>query len=118
MSNSAVTKTSNELSYDAKTIVTVVLLISVYPLGLVFMFLWMKWPLWVKLLVALPIALLVCIAVLGILAAIVLIAVNPAAQIEKAQCQEKCMMYKDASVCVQECLDGNTTMLEGEILPD
>ena len=47
--------TSNdELSYDAKTIITIVLLIGFYPVGLVLMYLWMRWPVWLKVLLTLP----------------------------------------------------------------
>jgi hypothetical protein len=43
------------ISEDTKTIIVVLLLIFAYPVGLVFMFLWMKWQTWVKVLVLTPI---------------------------------------------------------------
>lgn len=71
------------MSYDTKTIIVILLLVFVYPLGLVFMLMWMKWPTWVKVLIALPVGLIV-LAFLGIIAVGMLAAVNPKAQIEKA----------------------------------
>jgi len=49
------------LGYDVKTLITVFLLVMVYPVGLVMMFVWMKWNKWVKLLVVLPALLAVII---------------------------------------------------------
>ncbi len=43
-----------DLSYDTKTLITVLMLVTVYPVGLVLMLVWMKWNKWVKFLVALP----------------------------------------------------------------
>ena len=42
-------------SYDTQIIITVLLLLFVYPLGLIFMWAWMKnWPTWVKVVISLP----------------------------------------------------------------
>lgn len=42
-------------SYDTQMIVTILLLIFIYPLGLVFMWAWMRsWPIWVKIAISLP----------------------------------------------------------------
>lgn len=52
---------ASEMSTDTKTIIVVLLLIFVYPIGVIFMWIWMKWwPTWVKILLTLPIIL--CIA--------------------------------------------------------
>lgn len=45
---------NQEMSQDTKTIVTVLLLAFAYPIGLIMMFVWTKWPVWVKTLVVLP----------------------------------------------------------------
>ncbi len=45
---------STYLRYDVKTMITVFLLVTVYPVGLVMMFVWMKWPNWLKALILLP----------------------------------------------------------------
>lgn len=45
-------------TYDTQMIITILLLLFVYPLGLVFMWAWMKtWPLWLKLIISLPLLL-------------------------------------------------------------
>ncbi|MFZ2152871.1 MAG: hypothetical protein WAV41_02325 [Microgenomates group bacterium] len=71
------------LSEDTKTIIVVLLLILVYPVGLILMFVWMKWPMWVKLLVALPTS-LIFLAIVGIMVVGVLAGVNPRLQMDKA----------------------------------
>lgn len=46
---------SNGPSYDTQMIVTVLLLVFIYPVGLIFMWAWMKtWPIWLKLIISLP----------------------------------------------------------------
>ncbi len=54
---------NNGLSEDAKTLITVLLLLFAYPAGLIMMFIWMKWPTWVKLLIAFPVTLLLIIVI-------------------------------------------------------
>ena len=56
-------------TYDTQMIVTILLLIFVYPLGLIFMWAWMRnWPIWLKIVVSLPFVLAVCIIILMMLA--------------------------------------------------
>jgi protein-S-isoprenylcysteine O-methyltransferase Ste14 len=45
---------TQEISEDTKTLITVLLLVFAYPVGLVMMFVWTKWPGWVKVLIVLP----------------------------------------------------------------
>lgn len=46
---------SQGASYDTLMIITTLLLIFVYPLGIAFMWAWMKtWPTWVKVVITLP----------------------------------------------------------------
>lgn len=48
--------TAEELSYETKLVIVVLLLLFVYPLGLVFMWFWMKnWPTWLKEIISLPV---------------------------------------------------------------
>ena len=56
-SRSVKRSTSNsEISYDTQMIVTVLLLIFVYPLGVIFMWAWMRnWPVWLKIIITLPV---------------------------------------------------------------
>lgn len=67
MTKKIIKKEDSELSYDTKTLVTIILLITVYPVGVVLMFVWMNWNKWIKFLIVLPLA-LVCIVPLIILA--------------------------------------------------
>lgn len=47
---------NKEISYDTQIIVTVLLLIFVYPLGIIFMWAWMRnWPIWLKIIITLPV---------------------------------------------------------------
>ena len=45
------------LSEDTKTVVVIVTLLLAYPVGLILTWLWMKWPAWVKVILALPVIL-------------------------------------------------------------
>jgi len=56
------------LSYDAKTIITVFLLVTAYPIGIILMFLWMDWPTWLKVLVVSPILVLGAASLMAIFA--------------------------------------------------
>lgn len=47
-----------ELSYETRVIITILLLLFVYPVGLIFMWWWMKnWPLWLKIIITIPLVL-------------------------------------------------------------
>ena len=58
---------------NSNTIVAILLLWLLYPLGLIFMWVKTKWPVWVKILVTLP----VILTIIGLALAIVLIVNNP-----------------------------------------
>ena len=92
-------------SEETKTIVTVLLLIFAYPIGLIVAWVWPKWRWWVKLLISIP----VVFFILAILSVFTLIAINPAAQIQKAakaQYMNECVkMYTQ-----QECEDEYSNM--------
>jgi hypothetical protein len=74
-------KHQSGMSQDTKTIITVLLLVVVFPLGIIFMWVWMKWPIWVKLILTIPFAIIPTIAVL---LAITLVAINPSKQFTQA----------------------------------
>lgn len=61
-----------ELSNDTKTLITVLCLVTVYPVGLILMFVWMKWEKWLKFLVALPALLALLVPIVVFLAAVIL----------------------------------------------
>jgi len=60
-----------KLSYDTQTMITVFLLVTVYPIGLVTMFKWMKWPVWLRVLVLSPLIFLGVIIFVAIVAAVI-----------------------------------------------
>lgn len=64
---------SGELSRDTKTLITVICLVTIYPVGLILMFAWMKWNKWIKFLVALPIFMLLFVFAIMALGAGVLL---------------------------------------------
>jgi len=46
------------LSQDTRTILVVLTILLAYPVGLILMFLWMRWPTWLKLIISLPVLLI------------------------------------------------------------
>ncbi len=57
---------ASEMTTDTKTIIVVLLLIFVYPVGAIFMWVWMKWwPLWIRILLTLPFILGVLCMIFG-----------------------------------------------------
>lgn len=88
-------------SEDTKTLVTVLLLIFVTPIGLLVMFFWPKWKWWVKLLVAVPAILAAGFMAIFLLGA--LVAVNPSKQIERAECMNKCTETNTTTECTEMC---------------
>lgn len=67
-------------SEDTRTIVTVILLIFAYPIGLIVMWVWTHWPKWLKIILSLPVILFF----IGMLATIVLLVANPTKKIDKS----------------------------------
>ncbi len=54
---------SSELSYDTKVVLTVLLLLFLYPVGLILMWVWGLWPTWVKVLISLPVLFFILVIV-------------------------------------------------------
>jgi len=93
------------ISYDTKTLIVVLTLIFVYPVGLLLMFLWMKWRWWIKLLIALPVTFIVLILA-GAFAVGFLATVNPGASFQKGQCVAKCneiTIQEERGQCIALC---------------
>lgn len=44
-------KQDTDISYETKTIIVILLLLFVLPAGIVLMWFWMKWPIWLKVLI-------------------------------------------------------------------
>lgn len=66
-----------------KTALTIVSLILFFPLGILFMILWMKWPSWVK--VVIVVGYLVMFGIVAVLSAMILISIDPAKQVKAAR---------------------------------
>ena len=98
-------ETHQEMSHDTKTIITVLLLIFVYPVGLIIMWMWMhNWPKWVRTLISLPVLLIV----LGIIAAIVLAVMNPYAKIQKTIPYNNSSYFKPTSTPIPTVIPTST----------
>ncbi len=86
---------NNELM---KTVVTVLLLIFIYPIGVIVSWFLPKWKWWVKLLVSLPLVLGFVMITLGF----ALIAMNPSSQLEKAKYISECAKTYTQEECAQK----------------
>lgn len=93
-----------EMSTDTKTIITILLLIFVYPVGLILMWAWTGWKTWVKILISLPVILVACIPLsIGLLAML-----NPGQSIRKAECVKQCQNSTNPQ-CLSSCLNNLPT---------
>ncbi|HLL61382.1 MAG TPA: hypothetical protein VK338_06715 [Candidatus Nitrosocosmicus sp.] len=95
--------TSNELSYDTKTIIVVLTLIFVYPIGLILMYAWMKWPGILKFAVMIPIYIMILALVLSLSASSS--KYNFINSSDKDQCTKACEVSSNGNECVKECLN-------------
>lgn len=95
-------------SEDTKTIVTVLLLIFIYPIGVIVMWFWTKWPLWLKILLSV-LALPIILVVIGFIAATVLVASNPEIQ-KLAECMTVCKEKTPEADCESYCANPEPTM--------
>jgi len=100
-------KTTNGLSYDMKTLVVILLPIFLYPIGVILMYAWMKWAVWVKALVTLPLVLILLVFGISFLWGLSS-TVSPAIQIRKGQCTAQCETAVDKTACIQTCLNSST----------
>ncbi len=87
---------------DNKELVVILLLIFFYPLGLILMFAWTKWPKWLKITVlllgVLPIILLL------IMSGIVISSINPAKQMDRAKLSAMQASVQSACSTVNYCM--------------
>ncbi len=75
---------SSGMSEDTKAIITILLLIFVFPVGIVMMWVWMKWPVWVKILITF-VAIIPLFIIVGAISAIVLVSINPLERTREAR---------------------------------
>lgn len=95
-------------SESTKTIVTILLLLFVTPIGVIVMWFWPKWKTWVKVLITLLCLIPFAIIFLAIMGTVALIAVNPSTQFAKANdTQRKNDISMIASAVIQYEADNN-----------
>lgn len=82
-----------------KTVATILTLIFFWPVGLIFMFLWMKWPVWLK--VVITILLVISLPFVFIFFAAALIAINP----KEAQDRARDSYRMQAGIKIQSILN-------------
>lgn len=87
--------------HQTRTILVIIALFLFYPLGLILMYTLTNWKGWVKFLITLPVVLFI----IGLVAAVVLVAVDPAGQIQKAECVSKCQESSDVQACIAQCIE-------------
>lgn len=85
---------------NTNSILTLLLLIFVYPIGVIVMWLWTKWAKWVKVLVTAPIVLIILFGVLIGFAS----TVNVADQVKKAECAKQCENSALKDTCITQCM--------------
>lgn len=98
---------SNDIDYNTQTILVVLLLIFVYPVGLILMFIWMKWPQWVKILVTSPIIISIfmffLILLFGILGITNRLAGPTKEEAYTNTCLDICKNADDHTTCMDTC---------------
>jgi hypothetical protein len=82
--NITVTPQTSTDQNNTKTIVTVILLLFFTPVGLILMWFWTRWAVWVKILVSI-LFIIPLFILIPVMAAIVLVAVNPSRQFLRAR---------------------------------
>jgi len=97
--------------FDEKSILTMIALATIYPLGLILMWKWTKWNKWVKILIMIPLALLV-LAIAGIIAVSILVTADPKKELRISNCNKRCEeKYAEIANKKEECFNycKNTT---------
>jgi uncharacterized protein (DUF983 family) len=93
-------KTTATAADNTNSILTLLLLFFVYPIGVVVMWLWTSWAKWVKILVTLPVILIILFGVLfGIGASL-----NVGEQVKKAECVKQCENSALKETCQSQCM--------------
>ncbi|MBI4058336.1 hypothetical protein HY408_01075 [Candidatus Gottesmanbacteria bacterium] len=97
------------MSEDAKTIITVILLIFFSPIGVILMFVWTKWPMWAKLLITFVTLWWVFVFILVFLGLFGLITFGVFTGIDQYnKCEKVCVSAPYREECVKSCRDDLT----------
>jgi hypothetical protein len=89
-------------SNDTKNIIVILLLLFVYPLGILGMFLWTKWPRWIKVFITLPFVL----SIVAIILFVVFVMTSGRGREyfgKMLGCVQQCKNSQQQDVCMQEC---------------
>ncbi len=95
-------KTKEGISEDTKAIVVALLLIFVYPIGLMLAWFWVKWNLWVKILLTIPFVFFAI--VLSTIISTAISKANPGRQLDKVECRMTCQRISEQDN-QQRCFD-------------
>jgi hypothetical protein len=90
----------NEISDSTKSIVTLLLLIFAFPVGVIVMWFWPKWAKWVKILVTAPIVLVL----LGGIVIGFLSTTDINTQVKKGACAKQCETSQMKDTCIMQCM--------------
>lgn len=99
---STTTDTKKE-KISTKSLVVIILLIFLYPVGLICMYFLTKWKCWAKLLITLPMILIALILAFSILSVNPQEAIKKAEQL-KAKCASLCTNNTNYETCYNQCL--------------
>ena len=94
--------TNDGASQDTRTIVSILLLIFAYPIGAFVALFWSRWPKWVRILVFIPVLIVPVLIIASLLFTIVLVAINPAEQMRKAEFLNTCRKQYSVERCKKE----------------
>jgi hypothetical protein len=91
---------SNSTSESTKGIITLVLLLIAYPIGLIVMWAWTSWAKWVKWLVTAPIILII----LGGIFVGLTQSLDLNTQVKKGACTKQCANSQLKETCMDQCM--------------
>lgn len=96
------------------TIVTILLLLFLAPIGIIVMWIWPKWKVWVKVLIT---SISVLPILFAIIASVALVAINPAAQFRKANNTTREVAVNTITRNLEQVIADNRGALPSEVLP-
>lgn len=97
---------SSGVSADTKTIVTVLLLLFVYPVGLILMWVWTNWPKWVKFLLTLPVVLFI-LGMIAVFATVFIFIASGGAKVSENQLRQM-QQYEEQQEMLKTNEQGST----------
>jgi hypothetical protein len=98
------TNKDESISENTKAIISVLLLIFIYPIGLIVAWFWVKWPMWLKIVVTLPV-----FVYMFLLTALLSIANSSPKTMRGTECIVTCMQLQSLdkqNTCLEACADG------------